>query len=236
MIQQLNKWDCILEPILKNNVYIAGLYLADIDCALSLDLLQSLQIGALLSVIDEPKVDASAYIIHEVINIPDCTQQNIQDYFPQTNQFIEQHRQHTNVMVHCFAGISRSASVIIAYLMFKFQWGFQTALNYVVSKRPQVKPNFGFIQQLIQYDKQNKIRQSSQQHQHNGSNPNKTEKHLSQSDSKSNRQQVNSKLDLNQLDAEIAQRQQELLILKLQYQQLNEKIISRNTNNKQSQE
>lgn len=51
----------------------AGLYLADIHCALSLDLLQSLQIGALLSVIDEPKIDASAYIIHEVINIPDCT-------------------------------------------------------------------------------------------------------------------------------------------------------------------
>ncbi|CAD8064755.1 unnamed protein product [Paramecium sonneborni] len=231
MTQKLNKWDCILEPIIKNNVYISGLYLADIDCALSLDLLKSLQIGALLSIIDEPKIDASAYIIHEVINIPDCTQQNIQDYFPQTNQFIEKHRQHTNVMVHCFAGISRSASVIIAYLMFKFQWGFQTALNFVVQKRPQVKPNYGFIQQLIQYEKQNKIRQTSQQHKVQTLDINKVEKNLSQSDSKSNRYHLHSNVDLNKLEIEIAQRQKESQILKLQYQQLNEKIISRNTQN-----
>jgi protein-tyrosine phosphatase len=55
------------------------------------------------------------------------------------------------VLVHCFAGISRSATIVIAYLMWKNRWAFSKAYEYVKSKRPIVDPNFGFITQLYAY-------------------------------------------------------------------------------------
>lgn len=42
------------------------------------------------------------------------------------------------VLVHCVKGVSRSASVVVAYLMKTQQWGFDQALEYVRARRPQV--------------------------------------------------------------------------------------------------
>lgn len=50
-----------------------------------------------------------------------------------------------NVLVHCFAGISRSSSGIIAYLMNKYGQTFTEALAYCKAKRPIVDPNPGFV-------------------------------------------------------------------------------------------
>ena len=35
------------------------------------------------------------------------------------------------VLVNCFAGVSRSATVVIAYLMYKNKWSLQEALRFV---------------------------------------------------------------------------------------------------------
>lgn len=56
------------------------------------------------------------------------------------------------VLVHCTAGISRSASVVIAYLMRRFAVPFETAYAYVATKRPIVCPNWGFQEQLRTWD------------------------------------------------------------------------------------
>lgn len=57
------------------------------------------------------------------------------------------------VLVHCEQGVSRSATVIIAYLLTS-NGNFSTvdaALNYVRSKRSVIKPNASFLQQLEEY-------------------------------------------------------------------------------------
>ncbi len=52
------------------------------------------------------------------------------------------------VFVHCFAGISRSSSQIIHYLMISETMSFERAFNYVQKKHPRTNPNYGFLKQL----------------------------------------------------------------------------------------
>ncbi len=52
------------------------------------------------------------------------------------------------VFVHCFAGISRSSSTVIYYLMRENDWSFDFAKQYVKFCRPQINPNRGFENQL----------------------------------------------------------------------------------------
>lgn len=59
------------------------------------------------------------------------------------------------VLVNCFAGVSRSTTIVVAYLMYKNKWGVQDAVSFVRSKRPFVNPNYGFISQL--YNLQDKL-------------------------------------------------------------------------------
>ena len=58
------------------------------------------------------------------------------------------------VFVHCAAGISRSASIVIAYLMTTKKWKYDDAYNFVKSKRSVIDPNFGFVKQLKKLDEQ----------------------------------------------------------------------------------
>ena len=67
-----------------------------------------------------------------------------------TNQIIE-NTAPTNVLVHCKAGVSRSVSICIAYLMWKHKMNFTKALELMVQCNPRSKPNNGFRSQLEQY-------------------------------------------------------------------------------------
>lgn len=48
-------------------------------------------------------------------------------------------------------GISRSASVVIAYVMKAYDWNLERALEFVKTKRGCIKPNSGFLKQLEIY-------------------------------------------------------------------------------------
>jgi protein-tyrosine phosphatase len=59
-----------------------------------------------------------------------------------------------NVLIHCHAGVSRSASVLCAYLMRKYGWSSQRALSYLTERRSRIKPNENFLRILKDYEYQ----------------------------------------------------------------------------------
>merc|ERR1719203_593344 len=79
--------------------------------------------------------------------------------FPVSNAFIAEAAETqlspgvpSRVFVHCMAGRSRSATVVIAYLMQAQRWSLRQALDHVKVRRPIVFPNVGFLQQLRRYE------------------------------------------------------------------------------------
>ena len=57
-----------------------------------------------------------------------------------------------NILVHCVAGVSRSASVCIAYLVKYMKMTLRKAYFHILHKRPCIFPNFGFWRQLVTYE------------------------------------------------------------------------------------
>ncbi|XP_065173433.1 protein phosphatase Slingshot isoform X2 [Atheta coriaria] len=60
-------------------------------------------------------------------------------------------REGSKVLVHCKMGVSRSASVVIAYAMKAYNWNFAQAMEHVKQKRNCIKPNTSFLSQLETY-------------------------------------------------------------------------------------
>jgi atypical dual specificity phosphatase len=61
--------------------------------------------------------------------------------------------QENRVLVHCLAGMSRSATIVIAYLLATTPMTTDEATEFVRSKRSIIRPNYGFTKQLEQYER-----------------------------------------------------------------------------------
>eukprot|EP00727_Mastigamoeba_balamuthi_P010914 m51a1_g6445 putative map kinase phosphatase (682) ;mRNA; r:395251-397296 len=57
------------------------------------------------------------------------------------------------VVVHCQAGVSRSATFVIAYVMWAMKWNMRKALEFVAERRKVVSPNGGFLVQLTLWER-----------------------------------------------------------------------------------
>lgn len=94
-------------------------------------------------------------IVYKTINIRDTWNQNITSYFEDAFQFIESAKQSKGkVLVHCVAGISRSPTITIAYLMKTNGWTLCEALAFVKGKRTIVCPNLDFLVELQSFERQ----------------------------------------------------------------------------------
>ena len=51
------------------------------------------------------------------------------------------------------AGISRSSTIVLSYLMRKYQKTYSLALGMLRKNHPQAFPNYGFISQLQKFEK-----------------------------------------------------------------------------------
>lgn len=56
-------------------------------------------------------------------------------------------------LVHCVAGVSRSASLCLAYLIKHERMPLRKAFAHLRSRRPSIRPNTGFFTQLIEFER-----------------------------------------------------------------------------------
>jgi len=57
------------------------------------------------------------------------------------------------VLVHCLAGISRSVTITMAYLMFKLGLSLNEAYDLIRAKKSNISPNFNFMGQLLEFER-----------------------------------------------------------------------------------
>ncbi|XP_024362747.1 uncharacterized protein [Physcomitrium patens] len=87
-------------------------------------------------------------LVKKIVPIRDIESQNLLDHLEGCLDFIEQGRDNGSILVHCVAGVSRSAAVITAYLMRLDRLSLDEALASLQQVSSKVYPNCGFMQQL----------------------------------------------------------------------------------------
>lgn len=101
-----------------------------------------------------PNVFEKSGVKYMRVSVKDTWRQPISDDFGSTHDFIDQElKRGGTVMVHCMAGISRSSTIVIAYLMKSEGRSFDSVYAEVRGKRKQASPNIDFIGQLLVFER-----------------------------------------------------------------------------------
>lgn len=130
-----------ISEVLSHKLYISGLY----------PLLNGKFHGKIIRLGDYDKYADKIQKADITIKIPDCHTIDISGKLNYTYQIIDSWIDNGDkVLVHCACGISRSATIIIYYLMKKKKISFKRALDYLRKKRSIVDPNIGFASALIE--------------------------------------------------------------------------------------
>jgi predicted protein tyrosine phosphatase len=147
------------ETPLPGSLIMHWLYLGNQNDAMDIMALKHAGITHILNMTDHDHgrparlYDAYGLDIHYMgIPAEDSPTYNIKRHFNTTNAFIESARQsHGKILVHCQAGISRSATVVAAYLCAHEHMTADNAIAFLRQQRRIVHPNPGFMRQLHQY-------------------------------------------------------------------------------------
>eukprot|EP01080_Neovahlkampfia_damariscottae_P012222 gene12222-5808_t len=114
--------------------------------------LEAMKITRILNVTNDIHKNHSNFIVKN-ISILDTPKTNISKYFDESFDFIDDAlKKKEKILVHCHAGRSRSATIVIAYLMKHQQISLKEAVEYVKLKRKIIRPNDGFMKQLKTFE------------------------------------------------------------------------------------
>ena len=158
----------IINYINEINEIIPHLYLSNWYTSNNTEILHKYNIKAVITLETQPKPDfiykyyKNYGVDNMYIKLHDSPDANITQYFDKTYDFIDKHiSKGENVLVHCMAGVSRSATIVLNYIIRKMYETNQVStcpckfvdqvLEFARTKRPVVNPNSGFMKQLLMY-------------------------------------------------------------------------------------
>jgi protein-tyrosine phosphatase len=157
----LNKFEEIFlrylpyQPYTLKYVYVYDwLILGDLKDAITLNT------DAVLSVFNEADYYKEYFSNKEwcVIDIMDHSDENIEIHFEKAFEFLDtMEKQKKTCIVHCHAGINRSATIVLAYFIKKTGMNLFDAYEFLSLMRPGIIYNTGFRKQLISWAKKNNL-------------------------------------------------------------------------------
>ncbi|XP_030068498.1 dual specificity protein phosphatase 1 [Microcaecilia unicolor] len=131
------------------------LYLGSAYHASRKDMLDALGITALINVSANCPNHFEGHYRYKSIPVEDSHKADISSWFNEAIDFIDSVKNAGGrVFVHCQAGISRSATICLAYLMRTNQVKLDEAFEFVKQRRSIISPNFSFMGQLLQFESQ----------------------------------------------------------------------------------
>lgn len=134
---------------------VPDVFLGSIGAAHNREVLQRLNITHVLTVAGgfEPKFPSE--FKYECVDVKDVPEERLCVHFDRCLKFIAKCLlDGGRVLVHCFAGKSRSATICAAYVMATEGWTLEQALKAIGDARPAAAPNHGFMTQLASFERE----------------------------------------------------------------------------------
>ncbi|KAH8270278.1 hypothetical protein KR018_006470, partial [Drosophila ironensis] len=131
---------------------LPGLYVGNYRDSKDHTQLERFKISHIIAIHDSPRrlLPDKHYLCVMASDTPD---QNLSQYFSVCNDFIHAARlREGNVLIHCLAGMSRSVTVAVAYIMTATHLNWKEALKVVRAGRAVANPNTGFQNQLQEFE------------------------------------------------------------------------------------
>ena len=129
------------------------LYLGRADQAASSRVINDLMITHVLNVTEVLPVEADNKLTRLNISVTDDSEADLLTEMPKGIIFMNKvMKENGRLLVHCMLGVSRSSTVVIAYLMHTRRWTLADAYDFLRKIRPIVQPNSNFRRQLHLYE------------------------------------------------------------------------------------
>jgi len=152
-VQQAPVYQNVLEaPVSQVRDY---LYIGAYRDATNKDLLNQLGITRIINVTKDctNEFESDERFHYLRLCVSDTWNQQLQEKFPTAFAFIDEARRNNErVLVHCKAGVSRSAAFVIGYLMYSEHLSLDAAHGAVRNKREIISPNLDFMGELKEYE------------------------------------------------------------------------------------
>ena len=131
---------------------IDNIYIGSAHNAANFNLLEENNIKLIINMTNEITNYYPDIYIYKQFGLNDNNKDDIERYLNDTYNIIEEfnknNTENKNILIHCFMGKSRSASIIIYYIMKKYNKTFEEALIEIKRKRNIVNPNIKFTDTL----------------------------------------------------------------------------------------
>eukprot|EP00756_Hemistasia_phaeocysticola_P062655 Hpha_TRINITY_DN6108_c0_g1::TRINITY_DN6108_c0_g1_i1::g.164885::m.164885 len=142
-------WNSVFPDLICDTIYLGSLRSAQqVRIYEHLNITHLASIGRELTVVLAPGMEQLQ------LNVDDMPGVDLTPHFDAAHEFMDQAiDKKVGVLVHCFKGQSRSATVVVTYLMKKRRITRDAAIAEVKRCRPCINPNPGFMDVMARYEK-----------------------------------------------------------------------------------
>ena len=144
-----------------NMIHDDWLFLGDVSHSRSAEVVNNLGITHVVNACNMPRSNWFEYrenkpVKYFTVSVDDDVDVDISRFFEEAHAFISAARRESadhKVLVHCMAGVSRSTSLLLYFMMREHDWPLQQCFAWVKERRRIVAPNPSFRDQLLEAER-----------------------------------------------------------------------------------